>query len=51
MLEAEVSQSEARGAGLTASLERETQARVVAEADLAMAQRELLRMPSTLLSL
>jgi hypothetical protein len=45
-LEVEVEHAAARVAGLAATVERETQARVVAEADLAMAKRHLIRMPS-----
>ena len=45
-LEVDLEQSGVRAAGLAAALERESQARVVAEADAAMTKRQLIRMPS-----
>ena len=46
VLEEEVAQSEARCMGVQAALEKETHGRVAAEAELAMAKRELMKMPS-----
>ncbi len=45
VLEQEVGQSEARCMGALSSLEKESHGRVAAEAELAMAKRELMKMP------